>query len=101
MLKKVPNPTFTVPVKARIPGGVTPIAVTYNYYTPKDWQTVLDGNPKMTIGEALEKVVHSWEGMEAPFSAAELADYKRCYPSLPDQLYATFLNEIGGGPLGN
>lgn len=99
MLKKVPNPKFTVPVNVRIPGGVMPIKVTYHYFSPEDWQTVVKGNPEMTYEQALEKVVDSWEGPETPFSLAELADYKRSYPGIANAMFNTFFNEIHGAAL--
>lgn len=101
MLKKTPAPKFTTDVSIRIPGGHKKIKVTYNYFSPEDWQTILRENPEMKIESALEKVIDAWDGLEAPFSIAEVAAYTRVYPRFSDQLYVAFTNEIHGAPLGN
>ena len=95
MLRLTPNPTFRATAAISIPGEAQParIEVEYRHLGREalaDYFKRLEGRSDL---DALAEIIAGWSGVDAPFSAAALADLLDAYPTAAMALFDAFRRE--------
>lgn len=95
MFKLQPNPTFTSKVSISVPGGkAVQVGIVFRHLSRKALKDYFAGLEGRADEDALAEIVTGWEGIDAPYSAENLATLIDNYPGAAMELFDAFRRDL-------
>ena len=103
MLKLQPNPTFWAKVGVHVPGQDKPVEVEFEFahMTRDEYAAFSERTKGQEDAEVLGVILRGWKGVDAPFTAENLAKLLTQYHSAAYSIASTYGAELTRARLGN
>ena len=95
MFKLQPNPTFTSKVTISVPGGkAVQVGIVFRHLSRNTLKDYFAGLKGRADEDALADIIAGWEGIDAPYSAENLATLVDNYPCAAMELFDAFRRDL-------
>lgn len=93
MLKIIPDPTFTAPVKLTIPGQDVPgeVSLTFAYLSRTQLAAFIDLSKERSDAESLRALIVGWDGIDVAYDPEQLDRLLDHYPAASKEIFNAYI----------